>query len=220
MPKPQRITSPLDQRPIWHLAAKLATAAAFLAAALFFQASISIYTFPIPAPPDQADAAIVLGAAVWEDEPSPVYQSRISHAIYLYESGVVDYIIFTGALSQGDLLSEAEAGKAYAVDAGVPPDRILMDTQSSVTCENLRNAKDLATEKGFHTFLIVSDPLHMKRSLAMARDLGMIAYPSPTPTTRYTSWRSILPFLTRETYFLLTYRVQTVLTGYSACLPQ
>ncbi|MFH7026695.1 MAG: hypothetical protein ACHBN1_15100 [Heteroscytonema crispum UTEX LB 1556] len=45
----------------------------------------------------------------------------------------------------------------------------------------------------------------MKRAVLMARDLGMDAYPSPTPTTRDRSFNSQMEFLTRETYFYLVY---------------
>lgn len=34
----------------------------------------------------KADAAIVLGAAVWGEEPSPVFRERINHAINLYKN--------------------------------------------------------------------------------------------------------------------------------------
>ena len=201
----------MPRRSLSQLSARLAIIAAAVVAAFFIMTAVSIYTFPLPVHPTRADAAVVLGAAVWEDEPSPVFEERILHAINLFKAGAVDYIVFTGDLSQGDTLSEAEAGRAYALDAGVPPQRILVDTQSTVTYENLKNAKGLAEQMGLSTFLIVSDPLHMRRSLAMAQDLGMTAYPSPTPTTRYQTWRSILPFLMRETYFFLSYRIQALL---------
>ena len=41
----------------------------------------------------------------------------------------------------------------------------------------------------------------------MAQDLGMDAYPSPTPTTRYRSFKSQFDFLMRETYFYFVYLV-------------
>lgn len=40
-----------------------------------------------------ADAAIVLGAAVWGKEPSPVFRERILHGIWLYDNGYVDFLI-------------------------------------------------------------------------------------------------------------------------------
>ena len=66
-----------------------------------------------------ADAAIVMGAAVWGSRPSPVYAERIKHSIELYHSGQVRAIVFTGGLGRGDQLSEGEAGKEYAVARGV-----------------------------------------------------------------------------------------------------
>lgn len=36
-----------------------------------------------------SDSAIVLGAAVWGDQPSPVFRERINHSISLYKNGYV-----------------------------------------------------------------------------------------------------------------------------------
>lgn len=170
--------------------------------------AISIYQFSSHMSSKHADAAIVLGAAVWGDQPSPVYKGRIVHALWLYQSGFVHNIIFTGGVGENDLISEAEVGREYAIIAGVDRSDILVDSESSVTYENLKNAKELADERSFSSFLIVSDPLHMKRSMEIAYDLGLIAYPSPTPSTRYLTWRSMIPFLIRETYYLLSYQVR------------
>src|ERR671919_3015018 len=43
-----------------------------------------------------ADAAVVLGAAVWGAEVSPVFRERINHGIDLYRKGKVRKLIFTG----------------------------------------------------------------------------------------------------------------------------
>jgi vancomycin permeability regulator SanA len=58
-----------------------------------------------------ADAAIVLGAAVFDDVPSPVFQERIRHAVGLYRSGQVRTLIMTGGTGTGDQLSEADAAR-------------------------------------------------------------------------------------------------------------
>ncbi len=44
----------------------------------------SIYAYGNRTITTSADAAIVLGAAVWNDQPSPVFRERINHAIALY----------------------------------------------------------------------------------------------------------------------------------------
>jgi uncharacterized SAM-binding protein YcdF (DUF218 family) len=152
-----------------------------------------------------ADAAIVLGAAVWGEEPSPVFRERIHHAINLYEQQFIHKIIFTGGVGAGDQLAESVVGKRYATDRGVKTADIFTETQSRTTLENLKNALVIAKNQGLTKFLIVSDPLHLKRAVSMARNLGMDAYPSATPTTRYQSLNSQLPFLLRETYFYFVY---------------
>ena len=49
-----------------------------------------------------ADAAIVLGAAVRTTGPSPVYVERLNHAVDLYRSGAVKYLIMTGGKGLGE----------------------------------------------------------------------------------------------------------------------
>jgi uncharacterized SAM-binding protein YcdF (DUF218 family) len=62
---------------------------------------------------------------------------------------------------------------------------------------------------GLKSAIIVSDPLHMKRAMMMAEDLGIEAASSPTPTTRYRSLQTKLGFLIREIYFFHHY----IITG-------
>lgn len=155
----------------------------------------------------KADAAIVLGAAVWGNEPSPVFRERINHAINLYKNASVRRIIFTGGIGESNELAEAIVGKRYAMAKGVKQAHILTETESRTTGQNLKNAQKVASEYNFTKFLIVSDPLHLKRAVLMARDLGMDAEPSPTPTTRYRSFNSQFQFLVRETYFYFVYLV-------------
>ena len=55
--------------------------------------------------------------------------------------------------------------------------------------------------------IIVSDPMHMKRAMMMAGDLEVVAVSSPTPTSRYRSFKTKLGFLLREVYFIHHYFV-------------
>jgi len=163
--------------------------------------TISIVSFSKKDETRRADAAIVLGASVYDNSPSPVFSERINHAVELYNDGYVDAIIMTGGVGKGNIRSEADIAREYAEQKGVPAESILIEENSSITKENLENAKKVMSEHGMDTALIVSDPLHMKRAVLYARDLGMTAYSSPTPTTRYRSWRTKLPFLMREEIF-------------------
>jgi uncharacterized SAM-binding protein YcdF (DUF218 family) len=154
-----------------------------------------------------ADAAIVLGAAVRTTGPSPVYTERLNHAVDLYRSGAVKYLIMTGGKGLGERVAESEAGRQSAMAAGVPSDAIFLETVSRTTKENLENAAPIVVEHKLGRVLIVSDPLHMRRAMQMASDVGLDAAPSPTPTSRFHSLKSQLPMLLRETYFYLHYRL-------------
>ena len=158
----------------------------------------------------RCDAVIVLGAATSGGEVSPVYRERIHHGIWLYENGYVDYLILTGGTGAGNAISDARAAKQYATEKGVPEQVILMEEKSTITEENLEYAKEIMDEHSLDTAMIVSDPLHMKRAMLMARDYGINACSSPTPTTMYKSAKTQIPFLTREVFFYIGYSIVRV----------
>lgn len=155
----------------------------------------------------RADAAIVLGAAAWGNQPSPVFRERINHGINLYKNRMIERLIFTGGQGDSKELAEAIVAKRYAIAQGVTASDILTETQSRTTQQNLYYAHQVVLAHQLNRVLIVSDPLHLKRAVLMARNLGMDAYPSPTPTTRYRSLKSQVSFLSRETYFYIVYKL-------------
>lgn len=156
-------------------------------------------------PAATAEVAIVLGAAVDDDTPSPVFAARIDHAIALHREGRVAALLFTGARSPEDSLSEAAAARDYAIAAGIPPSAIMIEERSRTTRQNLIEAQSLMRAGKLASAMIVSDPLHLRRAIAMANDLGIDARASATPSTRYRSLSTQLPFLLREIYFMHHY---------------
>ncbi len=185
----------------------LALAALAGALLLYIAANaVSIVAFSGEDQTRRADVAIVLGAAVWDGEVSPVYAARLDHAVELYRTGYVKRLIVTGGVGAGGGEPDAWAAKEYVVVQGVPAQDVLTEDASTITQENLENAKALMDEAGDVTALVVSDPLHMRRAMLLARDAGLTAYSSPTTTSQYVTWRSKLPFLARETFFYIGYK--------------
>lgn len=154
----------------------------------------------------EADVAIVLGAATDGKEVSTVFKERLNHGIELYKSGKVKAIIVTGGVGDGNDKSDAEVAEQYLLENGIPSEAILKEEESTITQENLDNAKKIMDDKKFKTALIVSDPLHMKRAMLLARDIGLDAYSSPTKTSAYKSFKTKLPFIARETFFYVGYK--------------
>lgn len=164
-----------------------------------------IYSFRNVNSDGSADAAIVLGAAVWTAQVSAVFRERINHGIDLYRNGKVRKIIFTGGQGNPGEPTESSAARQYALQRGIPASDILIEEQSHTTYENILYAKQLADSHGIKKVLIVSDPLHMKRAVAMATDVGLVAEPSPTPSTRYQGLKSQITLLGHETYYYIGY---------------
>ncbi len=149
-----------------------------------------------------ADAIVVLGAAAYDAQPSPVFQARIEHGLDLYRSGFADTLIFTGGYGGSNArFSESQVARRYALRHHVPDSAILIEARSRTTYENLVEARRLMQEHGLQRVIVVSDPLHMSRALRLSRKLGIDALGSPTPATRFRSWRTRLEFLVREVYF-------------------
>lgn len=155
----------------------------------------------------KSDVAIILGASITSKGVSPVFRERLNHGIWLYENGYVDAIIVSGGVGEGNIRSEASVAKDYLVSQQIPMEKIYLEERSTITQENIEYSKILMDENQFQTAIIVSDPLHMKRAMLMTRDYGIEGFSSPTPTTMYRSLKTQIPFLAREEFFYVGYRI-------------
>ena len=179
---------------------------------VFLALAFDIFQFGNQQTHGTADAAIVLGAAAWGNRPSPVYRERINEALRLYKEGRVKRLIFTGGTREAGFPSEAEVARKFAVQHGVPVKSILVDTESRTTVQNLVQAKMLMNAAGIHSVLLVSDPLHMRRVMAIAEALRLNASPAPTESSRFQSWTARGKFLWRETWLYIDHLVMGVQT--------
>lgn len=183
-------------------------AAAFAFTAIYIAANIiSIWSFSFKDQKCESDAAIILGASTANGEVSPVYQERINHGIQLYREGYVSKLIVTGGIGEGNSQSDADAARQYAMKHGIPETDIILETTSTTTQENLENSKLIMDQYQYSTAIIVSDPLHMRRAMRLAEDAGIHAYSSPTPTSKYSSFKTQIPFLAREVFFYIGYKL-------------
>jgi uncharacterized SAM-binding protein YcdF (DUF218 family) len=156
-----------------------------------------------------ADAIVVLGAAQYNGDPSPVFRARLNHAAFLYELGMSPKVIVTGGKLPGDNFTEAEAGNNYlASEKGVPAEAI-SEVQGNTTWESLQQVADVAGDQGVDSVLLVSDPLHSYRLKKMANDLGFEqAWASPASYLNiHTSRMTKAKELVHEVASLLNYQI-------------
>lgn len=121
---------------------------------------------------ERMDAAIVLGASLWNDRPSPGLQERLDHALDLYQDGRFDYIIVSGGLDKGATVTEAEGMRDYLLEQGVPAEIIRIEPESRSTYENLKFSKQIMEAEGWNSAVIVTHSYHGARAADIARTLG------------------------------------------------
>jgi uncharacterized SAM-binding protein YcdF (DUF218 family) len=130
-----------------------------------------------------AGAIVVLGAAQFDGRPSAVFAARLDHAVALYLEGFAPYLVVTGGKLAGDRTTEAAVARAYALERGVPADRILIEDRGRSTLESLRSVAAILRSYKIPDALFVSDRTHMLRVLRIAHDQGIVGYGSPTATS-------------------------------------
>jgi uncharacterized SAM-binding protein YcdF (DUF218 family) len=91
----------------------------------------------------------------------PIQRWRTEIGVRSLSSVEKGFLVFTGGSSRGRI-SEAEAMAAYAVDLGVPAERIGLETRSRSTWENVRFA--LPMIETYDWIAIASDPMHAARA--------------------------------------------------------
>jgi len=156
---------------------------------------------------DRVDVIVVLGAAQYQGVPSPVLRGRLEHAALLYRQGRADRVLVLGAGRPGDVSTEAEAGRDYLVDHGLPQEAVVALPVGSTTLASLRAAASWMRERGLASAFLVSDPWHNLRIRRMARDLGIEAYVSATWRSAARSERTRLQGYLREVFAYLYYRL-------------
>jgi len=160
-----------------------------------------IYRFSSEFSEKRSDVAIILGAGTKDGKISPIFRERIIHGINLYKRRIVGKLIFTGGLGEDQQSSDSECARTYAISKGIPKQDIIIEERSGNTYENLIESKRLMDSLNLRSALIVSDPLHMKRSIDLAKELELSCDPSPTPTSMYKSRKTKLRSLISEAYY-------------------
>jgi uncharacterized SAM-binding protein YcdF (DUF218 family) len=155
-----------------------------------------------------SDAIVVLGAAQFDGRPSSVFTARLVHARDLYKADVAPRVITVGGKLEGDRFTEAEAGRKWLSENGVPAERVVAVPTGSDTLSSLAAVQRRMQQRGWSTSVVVTDPWHALRAGSMASGAGMDAVVSPTRQgpavrTRATELRYIM----RETFAYLYWKI-------------
>ena len=148
--------------------------------------------------PHRAGAIVVMGAAQYDGVPSPDLRARLDEAGLLWHEGYAATIMVTGSKQPGDHFTEAQASAYYLRVVTRVPSRDILEAGGNDSWENLADAAPTLLTRGDGTVLIVTDPFHEDRSLAIASDLRL--QPSPTPArSSPIKGMATVPYFAKET---------------------
>jgi SanA protein len=126
--------------------------------------------------------AIVFGAGLRRDgSPTAVLADRVTVASQLYLDNKVEGILMSGSNNTSGH-NEPEAMRDLAIELGVPPEAILLDSQGLRTFDTCQRAKQVfALEK----VLLVSQAFHLPRALVTCDALGLDAVAATADLRNY-----------------------------------
>ena len=141
--------------------------------------------------PEPSDCIVVLGARVYPDgRMSLVLRERAAAALAAWREGLAPYIIVCGAQGENEPRAEALVMAEYLRSEGVPEERIISDSESYNTRQNIDNAAAIMHARGWQSAIITTSDYHMERALWIAKAAGLRAsgLAAPTPHTFRAFW--------------------------------
>jgi uncharacterized SAM-binding protein YcdF (DUF218 family) len=131
--------------------------------------------------PHHADAIVVFGTAANYLTPAPDLEARLERALDLYQAGLATVVAVTGGKRPGDKYTEGQISATWLETQlhGVPKDAIVIGGGAD-SWDNVGSIASSLRSRGVHTVLVVTDPFHEDRAMAIVSSYGFS--PSPTPS--------------------------------------
>ncbi|MDH6227105.1 MULTISPECIES: ElyC/SanA/YdcF family protein [Streptomyces] len=120
----------------------------------------------------ETGVAMVFGAGLWGDEPSPYLAHRLDTAAELYADGRIRAVLVTGDNSREEY-DEPDAMRAYLVEHGVPDSRIVSDYAGFDTWDSCARAKRVF---GVDEAVLITQGFHVRRAVALCEEAGIASY--------------------------------------------
>lgn len=135
----------------------------------------------------KGDCLLVLsGGSYPNGELSSFSLERTVQAIKLYRNEMSSKIIFSGGGERKDAFSM----KALAVLLGVKKEDILLEGNSRSTYENFLYSSKILSENNCSKVLLVTSPIHLKRSMIIAKNISPNVSFIPASFSSYDQYRS------------------------------
>lgn len=147
-----------------------------VAAVIFLVCGILMATAQHRAEDVDADAIIVLGAAVHGDKVTWVLENRLNTAMAYLDAHPDAVCIVSGGQGAGESVTEASAMKQYMVERGVEQSHIYAEEKATNTIENFRYSKQILSDvlQSDGTVAFVTTGFHAYRATRVAQAEGIV----------------------------------------------
>ncbi len=182
-------------REMWKKIVKAGVASLILVSALpFFArwvvnmwAQERLYNSPISLPAQPV--AIVFGAGVRGERPSPMLYDRVASAVDLYHAGAVRKLLMSGD-NRFDNYNEPRVMRNVAIELGVPEQNIVLDYAGHSTYDTCYRARAIF---GVTHATLVTQRFHLDRALMTCNALGIeaIGYSADRRPYRSVWWNEL-----------------------------
>jgi uncharacterized SAM-binding protein YcdF (DUF218 family) len=151
----------------------------------------------------QAEYAVVLGASVREDGgASRIMRQRLRAALEFMVENPDATVILSGGQGDDEPTTEAQCMYVTLLDMGADPSRLLLESESHTTRENLQNSwKIIETQGGTHQpIAIITSEFHQRRAAYIAQTLSLTTCPVSAHTDQ---WFYRVNYTLREVFAFL-----------------
>jgi uncharacterized SAM-binding protein YcdF (DUF218 family) len=152
-----------------------------------------------------ADVIVIPGAAQLDGTPGPVLQARLEQAVRLFRAGVAPLVITVGSGAPGDRTTEADSGRRWLINNGVPRNAVIALPEGRDTLTQTKVYVKEMRERSIKSVVIATDPFHCQRAMTMARDLDADPFCAPVPDGPNSLEGSSYRYLIREAGAYLSY---------------
>ncbi len=145
---------------------------------------------------ENEDTLIVLGCAVWGENPSYMLRARANYASKYLEEHPSAVAVLSGGQGESENISEAECMRRILVENGIDESRLYLEDRSTNTEENIKFSKEIIEENGLsNNIAIVTSDYHLRRATMIAKRYGIDARRIAARSGKY----SIPTFYVRDT---------------------
>lgn len=126
--------------------------------------------------PDEA-TVIVLGCQIKNGKPGKMLRQRLDTACSYLNENPKAICILSGGKGVDEIRPEAEAMYDYLIEKGIDKDRLLVESNSKNTMENMLFSADMIKEYSLsNNIAVVTNSFHQYRAFRYAENAGLKAY--------------------------------------------